>query len=279
MIKKSNLSTVSGITLVALVVTIVVLLILTGITLTYVLGDNSVFNQASEAKEQTAIAKAKEKLELVLSDAKIEKYTNPKYTQVEYLDEMILNKINLSKVQGDVAIVDGYAFTLDRSIPWIGEYIGKEEELVFPEVNIGEAEYDENYRTAKLKITATEKENGISRIEIIQHGQVIETFEYEDEKEPISLECIAKQNGIYTVKVYSKLIGTARKEVKDLVMSVEFSPNGNEEYKKEQQVKITIKEDTDKVKNLKYQWTMTLTEPKTESFTEIFNNGAIITKN
>ena len=40
----------SGITLVALVVTIVVLLILAGITITYVMGDNSIFNKANEAK-------------------------------------------------------------------------------------------------------------------------------------------------------------------------------------------------------------------------------------
>jgi len=54
----------TGITLVALVVTIVVLLILAGITLTYVMGDNSVFNRASDAKLKTDIANWKEKLEL-----------------------------------------------------------------------------------------------------------------------------------------------------------------------------------------------------------------------
>ena len=52
-----------GITLVALVVTIVVLLILAGITITYVFGENSIFKQASEAKLQTEIAKYQEMLE------------------------------------------------------------------------------------------------------------------------------------------------------------------------------------------------------------------------
>lgn len=42
-----------GITLVALVVTIVVLLILAGITITYVLGENSIFKLAQEAKNKT----------------------------------------------------------------------------------------------------------------------------------------------------------------------------------------------------------------------------------
>ncbi len=49
-----NGMTTRGITLVALVVTIVVLLILAGITISYIMGDNSVFKKASDAKEQTS---------------------------------------------------------------------------------------------------------------------------------------------------------------------------------------------------------------------------------
>ena len=52
-----------GITLVALVVTIVVLLILAGITITYVMGDNSILKKASDARMQTEIVDYKERLE------------------------------------------------------------------------------------------------------------------------------------------------------------------------------------------------------------------------
>ena len=47
-----------AITLVALVVTIVVLLILAGITIVYVFGDNGVFGQASQGKVKTEKEKA-----------------------------------------------------------------------------------------------------------------------------------------------------------------------------------------------------------------------------
>ena len=50
-----------GITLVALVVTIVVLLILAGVSINLVLGENGLITQAKEAKEQTKSAEAKEK--------------------------------------------------------------------------------------------------------------------------------------------------------------------------------------------------------------------------
>ncbi|MCI8641854.1 MAG: hypothetical protein HFJ59_08365, partial [Clostridia bacterium] len=67
-LKNSN----RGITLVALVVTIVVLLILAGITIVYVFGDNGVFGQASEAKLKTDIANWQERLEMAKSPVFIE---------------------------------------------------------------------------------------------------------------------------------------------------------------------------------------------------------------
>ncbi len=51
-----NKNTQSGITLIALVVTIVVLLILAGITIAFVLSDGGIFQSAKDAKEQQAVA-------------------------------------------------------------------------------------------------------------------------------------------------------------------------------------------------------------------------------
>ena len=54
----------SGITLVALVVTIVVLLILAGITISYVFSDNSIFNRANEAKFKARWSTYKEQTDM-----------------------------------------------------------------------------------------------------------------------------------------------------------------------------------------------------------------------
>ena len=65
--KKINSQTTretSGITLIALVVTIVVLLILAGITISLVFGSNGVIKKAQEANENTKIAQVREQLEL-----------------------------------------------------------------------------------------------------------------------------------------------------------------------------------------------------------------------
>ena len=54
-----------GITLIALVVTIVVLLILAGITINYVLGEDGILSQAKLAAENTKIGEYKTLLELI----------------------------------------------------------------------------------------------------------------------------------------------------------------------------------------------------------------------
>lgn len=65
-----------GITLIALVVTIVVLLILTGITLNILLGNTGVINKSKEAKEKYSSSQIKEILEMAVSEAQMDNYGN-----------------------------------------------------------------------------------------------------------------------------------------------------------------------------------------------------------
>lgn len=61
--KKEN-----GITLIALVITIIVLLILAGISISMLVGDNGILNQATSSKVQTEIGKEKEIIQLALAE-------------------------------------------------------------------------------------------------------------------------------------------------------------------------------------------------------------------
>ena len=54
----------SGITIIALVITIIVLLILAGITIGAITGNNGLIGQTQEAKEQTEIGEEKEILDI-----------------------------------------------------------------------------------------------------------------------------------------------------------------------------------------------------------------------
>ena len=65
-----------GITLIALVVTIIVLLILAGISINMLTGQNGILNRAAEAKNATGEAQNKEELEMAISSLGMDYYMN-----------------------------------------------------------------------------------------------------------------------------------------------------------------------------------------------------------
>ena len=64
-----NLKNKNGITLIALVITIIVLLILAAISITMLTGDNSILKRAVDAKERTGIAEIEEQKRLTMLEA------------------------------------------------------------------------------------------------------------------------------------------------------------------------------------------------------------------
>ena len=65
--KESRLS--KGITLIALVITIIVLLILAGVSIATLTGDNGILTKAQTAKEKTEIASEEEQRKLAMLEA------------------------------------------------------------------------------------------------------------------------------------------------------------------------------------------------------------------
>lgn len=63
-----------GITLAALVITIIVLLVLAGVSLNLISGSNSILGKAKEAVEVTDVAKMKEEIEIVIAQVQMDYY-------------------------------------------------------------------------------------------------------------------------------------------------------------------------------------------------------------
>lgn len=61
-----------GITLIALVVTIIVLLILAGVSISMIMGENGIVNRAQDSKEKTKEAELEEEVELLIAENDIE---------------------------------------------------------------------------------------------------------------------------------------------------------------------------------------------------------------
>ena len=77
-----------GITLIALVITIIVLLILAGITIAMLTGQNGVLTQAQRAGEETEIEGLEEEVKLAVQSSKISEYSDEKTTLKEELEKI-----------------------------------------------------------------------------------------------------------------------------------------------------------------------------------------------
>ena len=122
-----------GITLIALVVTIAILLILAGISIGVLTGDNGIIDQAHTAKEDTEIASWEEQIDLAIIDAE-KKHRNPSLDDVkeELKNKGIIN--DYSQVDKDGVITTNepvyeIAGKLDDYLPFTpGKFAEKNEE-------------------------------------------------------------------------------------------------------------------------------------------------------
>lgn len=277
---KQRKETKDGITLIALIITIIILLILAGISINTITGDNGLLNRANIASRKYKMEQSKEKLNITLASASGEKKINYEYNQDDFLDNLIEKEIEDAEILGDAVIVDGYVFELDRSVPKIKDYLGQKNELKFPEITLSvTSPLSPTVRDkAKITITSIEKEKGINKIEIIRNGIVVKEYSYDNVKEQITEEYIVEQNGKYIVKSYSDLEVSAKVEVSGLLTMIKYNPSGSTEYKQKHTVQVNVSGEKGKVKNIKYQWLNTTNAPAPTTFSESCNNGVSITK-
>lgn len=75
--KKMKILKERGITLIALVITIIILLILAGVSIAMLTGENGILSQAQKASEENERAAEEEAIRLAVTSLNAEKYTNP----------------------------------------------------------------------------------------------------------------------------------------------------------------------------------------------------------
>ena len=119
-LRKTNLKVVGkklarqakGITLVSLVVTIIILLILSGVTLSLTLGDRGIITQAVRAKEAQEIAAIKEDMQLAILDKELEKGGTG--LTKEELEEIAGNYGELQEDGNTIKTDEGYEIKIDE---------------------------------------------------------------------------------------------------------------------------------------------------------------------
>lgn len=110
----------SGITLIGLIVTIIVLLILAGVAISVLVGENGILNQAKNAKDVTSVAEAEEKLKLLKHET--------------YIEENIDVKTSLTDADPEIA-----NWRMSAREKWLVGYLGTDAEVYVPTHIRGEA--------------------------------------------------------------------------------------------------------------------------------------------
>ena len=150
--KKQN-----GITLVALVVTIIVLIILAGISINLILGDNGIITKASDAKQLQEMADLKEKIQLeIATEAAGKLETTDGITQKEV--EEILSKYGTVNKNDDGEIESLTPENKDYEIPFEEIYSGK---VIEPEAVMAKI-------PEKSEETAFDRKYGVIEIEFLK---------------------------------------------------------------------------------------------------------------
>ena len=130
--KKKNLQE-KGITLIALVVTIIILLILAGVTLNIALSDNGLFSKAKKAADDYNQKSIEEELQILFAEKQLDNYSNGssvKTDVTELLEEMIGGKeITQDDINNFNKYLEGYgeevkAITSKEDLEKIGQEEG-----------------------------------------------------------------------------------------------------------------------------------------------------------
>lgn len=111
-----------GITLIALVITIIVLLILAGVSIAMLIGENGILTKANEAKIETEKETAKEIAEMMIMSYKSNYYGDNNNTPIkEYIIDKIsggsmLENYNVRYIAGKIAVFDKNSNSIDDAI-------------------------------------------------------------------------------------------------------------------------------------------------------------------
>ncbi len=212
-----------GITLIALVITIIVILILSGITLNALSGENGILKRATQAKELTNRAQVQEQLQLEVYDVFAEEgdFNADKFKEKVQQDLSDINPQIHDKENGDIVvetdkdefIIDGQTGEIKESGPKGG---------LWPEVEVGVTqvggdplEKDQTYEEVELHVTVPNKDEFDEEVEITvkdSEGQDVEV-QWEDDGQG-GKKAVVPGTGDYTIEVKGTKDGIEKTEKK-----------------------------------------------------------------
>ena len=184
----------NGITLVALIVTIVILLILAGIAIATLGGENGLFKKVKLGKERYAISESKEKLELEITNLQIEQNGKGEELTKEDLPKMNSDEIDVRDTTNFPVevIYKNYKFEVDSNFKVT--YVGEANETIITYTTEPEGYTNQNNIKVLVKITNTK---GIKSI--LKPGETDKILP--QDRTTAGIEFTVTKNGHYILKV------------------------------------------------------------------------------
>ncbi len=192
--KKQN-----GITLIALIITIIVMLILAAVVLNLTIGENGIFKTAKYAANETKKTQVQEEIQLAVTDIVTRHLSQGKDITNLLLKEEVEKYNSLKGITIDEDLkgtYKGYNYYIDETYT---VYIGdKTSESIIAKILVNEI-------NRKITVTITDLKEGIDKIEIVDPKEkIIATKQINEQVTSEKLEATANLSGVYKVKVTNK---------------------------------------------------------------------------
>ena len=183
-----------GVTIIALVITVIVLLILAGISIASLTGDNGIINKSTEAKKETEISQYQEKLDIIKHQEYMNDYTLnldeflDKYAEAVKKDEMFIEakEVTADHTNKIVIVVtkEGYRFEVTADeVTYVGEDGDGSGNVEIGKVKVTIITEPENWTNGKVKVKITSNVTGITKEYSIDEGASWNIYENEIEVE------------------------------------------------------------------------------------------------
>ena len=181
---KKSLGKERGITMIALVITIIVLIILAGISIAAITGDEGIIKKGDKAKEETEISQYKEKLEVIRHGEYADGYTLSvdafldKYAKAVKEDKMFKEAREVTADHENKIVIvvtkEGYRF--------VGNEDGEgNTEVDISKVKISITSSPESWTNGKVKVKITSNVTKVSKEYSIDGGKNWNKYENEIE--------------------------------------------------------------------------------------------------
>ncbi|MCI9366626.1 MAG: hypothetical protein HFJ54_09165 [Clostridia bacterium] len=197
----------NGITLIALIVTIVLLVVLTAVVIKGITGEEGIIEVSTTATEDYNILQYKEQIEAlresIILKAEVtgeritlEKLAKEMAKEATWIKSAIANvSESANDINDDIIITttDGYIFQVYYSENYgqrFIEYLGREDGNLVPKVTVSKV-------NNKINVQASEDISGINKIEVIYKGSIVKT------ENSTSLDYEAPNTGWYVIRVTS----------------------------------------------------------------------------